>query len=198
MAKVTTELTMSLDGFVAHPDDSVEHLFDWYQSGDVEVPTADPRWTFHVSEVSARHIREGFSKVGALVSGRRLFDITDGWGGVHPVGAPVVVVSHTIPEEWQAAHPDAPFTFVGDLETAIAQAKEIAGDKNVAVAGPNVIQQCLNLGLMDEIVVSLVPVLIGEGIPFFGKLVNPPVKLDGPRVTEGEGVTHLYYAVRKD
>ena len=198
MAKVTTELSMSLDGFVAHRDESVEHLFDWYQAGDVEVPTAGSRWTFHVSEASARHIREGFSRVGALVSGRRLFDVADGWDGMHPVGAPVVVVSHTVPEEWRAAHPDAPFTFVGDLETAIEQAKEIAGDKNVAVAGPNVIQQCINLDLMDEIVVSLIPVLIGEGIPFFGKLVKPPVKLDGPLVIEGKGVTHLYYTVRKD
>jgi dihydrofolate reductase len=188
---------MSLDGFIAHPDDSVDHLFDWYFNGDVDVPTAVPDFVFHTSETSARHIREGFAQVGALVSGRRLFDHTNGWNGVHPVGAPVVVVSHTVPEDWKAAHPDAPFTFVGDVETAIAKAKDIAGDKNVAVAGPNVIQQCINLDLMDEVVVSLIPVLIGEGIPFFGKLVKPPVKLDGPRVVEGEGVTHLYYTVKK-
>jgi dihydrofolate reductase len=197
MAKVMAELSMSLDGYVAHPDDSVDHIFDWYFDGDVEVPTASDL-VFRTSETSARHIREGFSQVGALVSGRRLFDYTNGWDGTHPVGAPVVVVSHSVPEEWIAAHPDAPFTFVGDVETAIATAKEIAGDRNVAIAGPNVIQQCINLRLMDEIVVSLIPVLIGDGIPFFGKLVEPPVKLDGPRVVEGDGVTHLHYAVRKD
>lgn len=101
------------------------------------------------------------------------------------------------PDNWVAEHGDAPFTFVGDVETAIVKAKEIAGKKDVAVAGPNIIQQCIDLGLMDEINVSLVPVLIGEGIPFFGKLVKPPVKLEGPQIVEGEGVTHLQYKVKK-
>jgi dihydrofolate reductase len=197
MAKVTTELSMSLDGFIAGPDDSIEHLFGWYENGDVEVTTAVPELTFHTSAASARHIRENFPKVGALISGRRLFDITNGWNGTHPVDAPVVVVSHNVPEEWIAEHPGAPFTFVGDVETAVSKAKEIAGEKNVSVAGPNVIQQVINLGLMDEITVSLVPVLIGEGIPFFGKLVNPPVKLEGPEIVEGDGVTHLAYKVVK-
>jgi dihydrofolate reductase len=176
----------------------VEHIFDWYFAGDVEVPTAAPGMVFHTSEASARHIREGFARIGALVSGRRLFDITNGWNGTHPIGVPVVVVSHTVPEEWRAEHADAPFTFVGDVETAIATAKQIDGDKDVAVAGPNVVQQCLNLGLMDEIAISLVPVLIGEGISYFGDLVKPPVKLEGPRIIEGAGVTHLYYKVKKN
>lgn len=198
MAKVTTELSMSLDGYIADSDDGVEHIFDWYNDGDVEVPTADPGLTFRVSEASARHIKESFAKCGALISGRRLFDITNGWNGMHPVGAPVVVVSHSVPEAWRAEHPDAPFTFVTDgVESAIEQAKDIAGDKQVAVAGPNVIQQCINLGLMDEICVSLVPVLIGRGISFFGELVKPPVKLEGPSVVEGKGVTHLTYSVKR-
>jgi hypothetical protein len=109
---------------IAHRDDGVDHLFDWYFNGDVEVPTAMPRLVFRTSAASARHIREGFASCGCLVSGRRLFDHTDGWGGQHP---------------------------------------PIAGNKNVAVAGPNIIQQCLTLGLMDEICISLVPVLIGDG-----------------------------------
>lgn len=157
-----------------------------------------PELVFHVPEASAKHIRENFPKVGALVSGRRLFDITNGWNGTHPVGGvPVVVVSHSVSVEWIAAHPDAPFTFVGNVETAIDKAKEIAGDSNVSVAGPNVIQQVINLELMDEICVSLVPVLIGEGIPFFGKLVKPPTKLEGPTIVEGDEVTHLTYQVVK-
>ena len=200
MAKVTTELSMSLDGFVAHPDDRVDHLFDWYSNGDTEVRTADPRWVFRTSAASARHIREGFARCGCLVSGRRLFDLTNGWNGRHPVGAPVVVVTHgNLPRKWIAEHPDAPFTFVTDgVESAIQKAKDIAGDKNVAVAGPSIVQQCINLGLMDEICVSLVPVLIGEGIPFFGELSKSPVKLEGPRIIEGQGVTHLYYTVRRE
>lgn len=199
MGKVTTELSMSLDGFIARPDDSVGPLFDWYSNGDVAVKTADPRWVFHTSAASARHITESFARCGCLVTGRRLFDYARGWGGTHPVGAPVVVVTHgNLPEKWIAEHPDAPFTFVTDgVERAIRTAREIAGDRTVSVAGPNVIQQCIDLGLMDEICVNLVPVLLGEGIPFFGRLARPPVKLEGPRVVEGEGVTHLYYTVRK-
>lgn len=200
MSKVTAELSMSLDGFIAHPDDSVDHLFDWYFNGRVEVPAAGPPWVFHTSEASARHIRDGFAKCGCIVTGRRLFDYTDGWGSRHPIGVPVVVLTHgSLPEKWIAEHRDAPFTFVTDgVEAAIRKAKDIARDKNVAVAGPNVIQQCINLGLMDEICVNLIPVLIGQGIPFFGKLEKPPVKLEGPRIIEGDGVTHLYYTVKKD
>jgi dihydrofolate reductase len=196
MAKVTTELSMSLDGFVAQRDDDPGPIFEWYESGPVEVTTAMERLTFHVSEASARHIAESWPLCGALISGRRLFDITNGWDGMHPVGTPVVVVSHTVPEQWRADHPDAPFTFVGSIEEAVEAAKSIAGDKNVSVAGPNVIQQCINLGVMDEICVSLVPVLIGDGVRFFGDLVKPPVMLDGPRIIEGDRVTHLYYTVR--
>jgi len=199
VAKVTTELSMSLDGLIAHPDDRIDHLFDWYFDGNVEVKTADPRLVFHASEASARHIRQGFRNCGCLVTGRRLFDHTNGWGGRHPVDAPVVVITHgNIPAEWIAKHPGAPFTFVPDgIESAIGKAKGIAGDKNVAVAGPSIVQQCINLGLMDEICVNLVPVLIGEGISFFGKLSKSPVKLEGPRIVAGDGVTHRYFAVKR-
>jgi dihydrofolate reductase len=197
MAKVSTELSMSLDGYVAYPDDNPGEIFDWYANGDVEITTANPDLQFRVPEASAKHIRESWPRVGCLVSGGRLFRITNGWGGVHPVGTPVVVVSHQPePADWRAEHPDAPFTFVGDVGSAIAKAKEIAGDKDVVVAGPTIIQQVINLGLMDEITVSLAPVLIGKGIPFFGDLVQPPVKLSTPRVIESEGVTHLTYAVQ--
>jgi dihydrofolate reductase len=197
MGKVTTELSMSLDGYVAGPDDNPGPVFEWYAGGDVELTTANPGLTFHVPKASAERIRESWARVGCLVSGGRLFRITNGWNGVHPVGAPVVVVSHQPePADWRAEHPDAPFTFVGEVETAVAKAKDIAGDKDVAVAGPTIIQQVINLGLMDEIVVSLVPVLIGKGIPYFGELVNSPVKLSTPTVVESEGVTHLTYQVQ--
>jgi dihydrofolate reductase len=195
MATVGTELSMSLDGFVADLYDGVEHLFEWYGNGDVTVPTADPRWTFRVSEPSAGHLRDGMARVGALISGRRLFDHTNGWGGNHPYGVPVFVVSHTVPDGWPRA--DAPFTFVTDgIESAVAQAKAVAGDKLVGVAGPNIVQQCLNAGLLDEIVVNLVPVLLGDGIRFFEGIRDAPVMLEGPRVIEGTGVTHLYYRVK--
>ncbi len=107
--------------------------------------------------------------MGALISGRRLFDITGGWNGNHPMGVPVFVVSHAVPDGWPRR--DARFTFVTDgVESAVARAKATAGARAVAVASANVAQQCLKAGLIDEIRVDLVPVLLGEGIRFFDSL----------------------------
>jgi dihydrofolate reductase len=102
-----------------------------------------------------------------------------------------------MPDGWPRE--DAPTTTIvlDGVESAIAQAKEVAGDNVVGVAGPNVIQQCLNLGLIDELNVELVPVLLGEGIRFFGDLAAPPVMLEDPTVIEGTRVTHLAFKVRR-
>ena len=100
MAKVVANMSMSLDGFIADPNDGIEHLFGWYGGGDVAVPTADPQMTFRTSEASAADLRALFTSVGALVCGRRLFDLTGGWGGNHPTGAPIFVVTHAVPEGW--------------------------------------------------------------------------------------------------
>ena len=192
MAKVVANMSMSLDGFIADPNDGIEHLFGWYGGGDVAVPTADPQITFRTSEASAADLRELFAGVGALVCGRRLFDLTGGWGGNHPTGAPIFVVTHAVPEGWP--RDGVPVEFVTDgLENAISRAKEAAGEKVVAVASANVAQQCLEAGLLDEIRVDLVPVLLGEGIPFFANFAGAPIELEDPRVTEGAGVTHLHY-----
>jgi dihydrofolate reductase len=196
MATVVAEMTMSLDGFVADPSDGVQELFGWYDNGDVAVPTADPeRWTWHTSEASAGHLRDMLGSIGAVVSGRRMFDITGGWSGRHPLGVPVVVVTHSVPDGWP--RDDAPFTFVTDgVESAVTEAESIAGDRVVGVGGADIAQQCLDAGLLDEVHVNLAPVLLGEGIRFFDKLSNAPIELDGPKVIEGTGVTHLYYSVR--
>jgi dihydrofolate reductase len=198
MALVVTELTMSLDGYIAYESGHVGPLFDWYDNGDVEVVTGDGKRTHHVTAASAEHIRRGEEEAGAYVVGRKLFDFTHGWGGVSPSGdVPVFVVTHTKPDGWPRE--DAPlFHIVLDgLESAIDQAKKAAGDKVVGVAGPNLIQQCLNLGLLDEVRIDLVPVILGEGIPFFANLKDVPIILDGPTLTEGKGVTHLRYVVRR-
>jgi dihydrofolate reductase len=198
MATVIAELSMSLDGFVADPSDQVGPLFDWYGNGEVEVPTAYPeRWTFRTSEASARYLRESFDRVGALVAGRRLFDIGR-WGEHgHPFGVPVFVVTHSVPEGWPRDDAPLPFTFVTDgVESAVEQAKATAGAGGVGVAGPSIIQQCLNAGLLDEVRIDLVPVLLGGGIRYFDNLSNAPVALEGPSVIEGTGVTHLIYRVK--
>lgn len=196
MAKVVADMSMSLDGFVADPHDGVDELFGWYGNGDVELRTADPHLTFKVSEASAHHLRPAFTGgIGALVTGRRLYDLAGGWGGRHPVGAPVFVVSHTTPPDRPQGDTDT--TFHPDAIGALEAAKQAAGDRIVAVATPTLTRQYLDAGLLDAIVVSLVPVLLGSGIPFFAGLQRTPVRLGDPRVVAGKGVTHLTYEVQR-
>ena len=197
MTKVFTGASMSLDGFISGPDETgFEHLFKWYGNGDVEVPTASPELTPRMTAVSAEHFRNLADATGALVVGRKLFDFTNGWGGRHPLDRPVVVVTHNVPEG--SPREDAPFTFVTDgIESAIEQARALAGGKAVGVNGGMIARQCLDARLLDEIWVDLVPVLLGAGTPFFAQLQNAPVELEGPTsVVEGTDVTHLRYRVR--
>jgi dihydrofolate reductase len=194
MATVIADMSMSLDGFVADASDQTDQVFGWFFGGDVAVPTANPHMTFQTSEASARELRDALANVGALISGRRTFDLAGGWGGAHPMGVPVVVVTHSAPDGYD----DSPFHFVSDgIESAVAKAKDLAGEKLVGIASPDVTRQCLDAGLLDGIRVSLIPVLLGEGVPFFANLANAPVQLEGPTVTEGDGVTHLSYRVRR-
>jgi dihydrofolate reductase len=197
MGSVIAHMSMSLDGFIADRDDQVGPLFDWYDGGPVETQSAGERWTFHTDAASAEVLSTMMGRAGALICGRRLFDLTGGWGGQHPVGCPVVVVTHSVPEGWPRA--GVPFTFVtsGGVSQAVGEARAIAGEKNVVVASPSITQQCLDLGVLDEIHVSLVPVLLGSGIPFFANLAVAPVMLDDPVVTPGRRATHLSYRVVK-
>jgi dihydrofolate reductase len=192
MSKVIANMSMSLDGYVADPADGIDELFGWMGSGDVEVPTAVEWATFKVSPASAEYMRNALSGVGSLITGRHLFDITHGWGGTHPVGVPVVVVTHEPPTDWP--HTET-FTFVGSVQEAVATAKTLAGGKNVVVASAKIAQQCLDAGLLDAINVDLVPVLLGEGVRWFENLGKQPVRLSDPTVIEGRGVTHLAYEV---
>lgn len=195
MGKVIASASMSLDGYIAKDDNTIGRLFDWYQNGEVEVPTASEDITFHLSPQSAEHWGQWVSGLGALVCGRTLFDITDGWGGRHTMDVPVVVVTHEMPAGWVQAHSDAPFHFVTDgVEAAVAKAQEIAGDRTVAVAAGTVARQCLELGLLDGVAVDLVPVVMGSGRPFFGALPLEDVQLGDPTVcVQGDRVTHLVF-----
>jgi dihydrofolate reductase len=111
MSQVIADMSMSLDGFIADRDDSVEQLFGWFFGGDVEVPTATPGASFRTPAPSAEVMRDALQNVGALVSGRRNFDLVAGWGGAHPMGVPVYVVTHQAPDGWPA---DGPMRFVTD------------------------------------------------------------------------------------
>ena len=197
MTQVYTGASMSLDGYIAGPGETgFEYLFRWLGNGEVEVPTTHPEMTLRMTPVSAEHFQGVIDMTGALVVGRKLFDSTRAWGGNHPMGKPVVVVTHSVPEGWP--RDDAPFTFVTDgIHSAIEQAKALAGDKVVGVNGGTIASQCLDAGLLDEVWVDLVPVLLGGGTRFFDQLQRAPVELEGPvSVVEGTDVTHLRYRVR--
>ena len=97
MGKVVASASMSLDGYIARDDNTIGRLFDWYQSGKVEIPTATEGITFHLSPRSADYWRQWVSGLGALMCGRTLFDFTSGWGGRHTMDVPVVVVTHQVP-----------------------------------------------------------------------------------------------------
>ena len=203
MGTVSAGAAMSLDGFIADPSGDVGPLFDWYFNGDVEFPTVGGRWVFKTSEASAKHLREIWNSAGALVVGRGEFDKTQAWGGLHPLGVPVFVLTHRPPAEWPFPETpptqDVPFTFVTDgIESAIAQAQATAGDKVVGVNPGSTAGQALNAGLLDEVWVELVPVLLGDGIRLFGDVAKPPVLFENPRVTEGDAVTHLIYTIKGD
>lgn len=199
MGKVVSSAMMSLDGYIAKEDNSIGRLFDWLQNGDVEFPTATEGMTFHVTPQSSEYWGQWISGLGALVCGRTLFDYTDGWGGRHTMDVPVVVVTHQIPTGWVEAHPDAPFHFVtSGVEEAVAKAQEIAGDRTVAVTAGTVARQCLELGLLDEVAVDLVPVVMGKGRPYFGSLGIEDVLLGDPTVCiQGDRVTHLVFPVSR-
>lgn len=205
MGKVTSGLTMSLDGFIAGPNDGPEHplgeggmrLFDWYWSGDTEYVVPSGGMTFQVSAQSAEMLREVFSSIGAIVTGRRTFDITNGWGGRHPLDVPVFVLTHDPPEGWD--HEGSPFTFVTDgVESAVEQARRVACEGTVAVGAASLAQQCLRAGLLDEVHVDLVPVLLGGGVRFFDNLGGDHIELERTGVIEALDVTHLTFRVVKD
>jgi dihydrofolate reductase len=197
MGIVFTGASMSLDGYVSGPADTgFEHLFDWYNNGDVVVETTHAELTMRMGRASADYFRSSIENTGALVVGRRLFDLTDGWGGLHPLGCPVVVLSHSVPSGWDRDGKWFCFVDAG-AEAAVNRVREIAGDKQVGVSAGVVGSQCLDAGLLDEIRIDLVPVVLGAGTPFFQRLEAVPLALHGPiSAVSGDRVTHLTYRVR--
>ncbi|MEP6619428.1 MAG: dihydrofolate reductase family protein [bacterium] len=197
MSKVIAIMSMSLDGYVADRNDGVAEVFDWYMnSGDVEIRTGgSDSMTFKMSGPSAEHFRDLTSGLGAVLTGRRTFEVAHGWGGNHAWG-PAFVLAHSVPAGWP--RPNSTVHFVTDgIESAVKQAKTAAGGKSVGVHGADTIQQLLNAGLLDEISVDVAAVLLGSGVRLFDHLAATPAVLGNPTVIAGVGVTHLRYQVRK-
>src|SRR5574341_544518 len=198
MGTIAAGFSMSLDGFIAGPNDDFRRLFAWMSLGntDLNLSSGDTDFELKVSSESAKGFEEAIQSTGAIVSGRRMFDVAGAWGGKHPLGAPVVVVTHSIPKEWD--YEGSPFIFVTDgVESAIQKARLIAGDKNIGVGGADITRQCLKLGLLDEIGIDLVPVLLGRGVRLFEYLGIEPIELECTGVRESPGVTHLSFRLVK-
>jgi dihydrofolate reductase len=204
MGRVSIGISMSLDGFVAGPNDSPERplgeggdvLFEWYSKGGeiVEVPSGDH--PIKMSTEAAERVKDAARAAGALVYGRRTFDIANAWGGKHPMDVPMVIVTHRVPREW--VKPGSPFTFVTDgVQNAIQQALKIADGKDVVIGSADVMQQAIKLGLLDDIHIDLVPVLLGGGVSLFDHLGGSPINLECTGITRGPGVTHLDFRVVK-
>jgi dihydrofolate reductase len=195
MSRVIANLSMSVDGFIADPDDGCDDLFGWYGSGDVAFPSFAGH-VFHVSETSAAFMREAWGEIGSFIMGRRLYDMTNGWNGRPPVEAPLVVLTHEAPADFP--RDGVPITFATDVQAAVAGAKEAAGSKAVSVAGATVAREVLAAGLLDEIVVSLVPVVLGKGVPWFAGTADGPHRLSDPEIVAAPDVTHLRFRVLRD
>ena len=199
MSKVMMHNVVSVDGFIADDNDDVGPLFEWYFNGDhplsaQEMDDPEPGG-LRVSKTSFDYVRPTWDAIGAMVIGRRLFDITNGWEGKPPAGDHVVVVTHRPkPEGW---HPEAAYHFVDNVADAVAKAKQLAGDGTVAVAAGDVGGQALALGLVDEVAMDVAPVVFGSGKRYFGPVDAHQLLEDPDVVIRGDRVLHLRYQVRR-
>ena len=203
MGKVHVDITMSLDGFIAGPNDSPE-------LGLGENGEKLHEWVFGLASWREAHGLEGGEQNrdaevldeamrdnGAIILGRRMFDNAKGWGDDPPFKVPVYVLTHESREPLEKGA--TTFTFVTDgIEGALEQARSAAGDRNISIAGgANTIQQYLAAGLVDELQIHVVPLLLGGGVRLFGDLATDGVELECTRVIDSPAVTHIRFRVVK-
>jgi len=203
MGKVVVDLSMSLDGFITGPNDGIEmplgeggeRLHDRIFRGKPDRSGSSPRQS--AIDVNRAVLDEAFETTGAIVMGRRLFDIEEKpWGDEPPFQVPVFVLTHRPREIIKKGK--TTFTFVTDgIERALERAQAVAGDKDVSVSAANVAQQYLQAGLLDEIQIHLVPILLGQGRRLFEHLGTESIELENTRVVEAPGVTHLRFCIMR-
>jgi dihydrofolate reductase len=216
MARLTLDISMSLDGFIAGPNQTLEQPLGEGGEGLHE-------WAFRLASWREPHglsggetnvaddevVAETLQATGAVVMGRRMFSGGKGpwaddpnadawWGDNPPFHVPVFVLTHH-PRETVIKEGGTSFTFVTDgIEAALEQARAAAGDKDVSLAGgADVVQQYLNAALLDELQIHLAPVFLGGGVRLFDRLGPDPIELEATRVIESPAVTHLRYRVVK-
>jgi dihydrofolate reductase len=215
MGKLTLDITMSLDGFIAGPNQTLEQPLG--EDGE-----RLHEWVYRLASWRERHgeaggektpddevFQESIRSTGAVVMGRRMFNggagpweddpNTDGWWGDEPpFGVPVFILTHHAREP-VAKQGGTTFTFVTEgSDAALAEARAAAGEKNVAVAGgANVVQQYLRDGLIDEMQIHIAPLLLGDGVRLFDELGAERPVVEVTRVIESPAVTHIRYRVVK-
>jgi dihydrofolate reductase len=191
MSKVTSNISMSLDGFVTDPEASVGTPLEGNDPGRLS------DWMFDAkTEADAKIVDERYASTGAVLMGKRMFDAGfEPWGDPPPFGMPVFVVTHEAraPQLMQGG---TTYNFVNGIEAALEQAGAAAGDKDVGVwGGPNVIRQYLKAGSIDELQIDLVPILLGRGVRLFEDLTSESFELRAIRCIETPGATHLRFEV---
>ncbi|MFP5347023.1 MAG: dihydrofolate reductase family protein [Actinomycetes bacterium] len=199
MSKVIASITASVDGYVTGPDDGPqlglgrggERLHYWVIGGP---------WTYEAGHDFAMHgpdkefYDELVSTVGSGVVGRGMYDAAGGWGGTNPFPGTLFVLTHRTADQ---PAPESGFRFVDDLDAALAQAAEAAGDRDVAVGGgADVIRQALAAGKVDELAISTAPVILGAGKRLFDGF-DQDVELEVARVYSSPYATHVRYTVRR-
>ena len=198
MATVIMHAVVSADGFIADENDEVGPLFDWYFNGDRPITDASGEALhapFRVGARSQEYVSTFWSRIGATIQGRHLFDLTNGWEAKPPAGDHLLVVSHRPkPDGW---HPEADVPFFDDLTEAVHEARRRAGDRVVAVCAGDVGGQALALGLVDEVAMDVVPVVFGRGKRYFGPVDSQHLLEDPTVVIQGDRVLHLRYPVRR-
>lgn len=196
MVKLVLDMSMSLDGFIAGPEDGAanplgidgQRLHGWLADGN----GGGPR-TFRPDGPSGEVFDE-LMATGAVLVGRRTFDLAGRWNGDHHDGVPIFVPTHQPPDDPPTG--PAKITYVTDgIESAVAQAKAAAGDRNVMLHGADTAQHTLRAGLLDEMEIHVVPVLLGQGRRMFDHLTTDQIELELTRVVDAPGITHLHYRV---
>ena len=193
MAKVVLYMSMSVDGFIAGPDDSPEHglgvggelLHGWLADGGVDPASHRP------SDEAGATVFDEVLATGAVITGRRTFEFAGGWAGDHHDGVPIFVLTRAAPPE----PPPGSARYVTDIASGVAEATSAAGDRDVLLHGAATAQECLRAGLLDALQLTVVPVLLGRGRRLFADL--PHVELELVRAVDGPDVQHLRYRVER-
>lgn len=199
MSATVLYMSMSLDGFIAGPNDGPgnglgdggERLHDWLFRG---APAGHVSIGERLRGVN-RQIYDEFMATGSVVAGRGTFEPARGWNGNHHDNVPIYILSRHPAPDWAANWSNV--YYVSDLAVAMRHAKAAAGVRNVLVHGAGIAQRALTLGVLDEMVIHLVPVILGAGRPLFAHLGIEHHELEQVRALQGDGVTHLHYRVQR-